>query len=1009
MPTVGNCSGNGPISWNVALASGTALAIILASSISLASDALAADVEVNSPFVGQYFPEQFHPGGGTFLLTRTGFISDNGNFRSALSTDAYPAPEVGWDIRVDGSILATGPGGSGVGLFGPDKLTIGVDGNVSANGSNGKGVAGVAGADVTNYGTISGQANAILVNNGSLSLTNHAGAIINGTVQMAGGSGGTVDNAGTISGGTLMQIVLRGDSTLINRASGRIESTNNGVFIQNGTGNVENGGRIVSTPTATSNSAVYLHGSGSLLNAQSGEIRGSIGVRFGNSGAVTAGTASLVNHGTISGTNYYPVLFQNVEAASLINTGSLVGGQHGVLVTGTNASIIDNTGLIRGDRAIVFSGSGMHTIANSGQIVATSGPAISKTGGSFDLVLRTGSQITGDVIGSSSDTLRLEGMGSEDAAFKGFGTVSMAGSQWMLSGTVHGESLVVDSGVLTLTGDASFTNTSVSANGRLIVNGLMQNTAVTVENGGVLGGSGDVGPVAIGNGGILTPGNSIGTLNVVGDLTFAAGGRYDIEVDSEGTASDKVVVVGTATIKGGTVAHIGYSGTYKPLSTYRILEAGMGLSGAFGQVTSDFAFLVPELIYNYNAFTVDLSLARNDIDFAAKASTRNQRAAATGAESLGMGHNLYDIIVGLPDEPIVIGVAFDALSGELYASTRTALIEDSRLLRDAVNDRLRAAFARVDAPAMPMLAYAQPGLTATRSGAGAASSSAGPVDGLAVWGQGFGSWGYSGSDGNAAELKRSTGGFVLGADAALADNLRLGILGGYSHTSFDVWARNSGGWSNNYHLGLYGGTDFSVGPGTLGLRTGLAYSWHDINTSRQVNIGTFSDSPQAHYSAGTMQAFGEVAYRSMLGQAFIEPFAALAYVGLDTDDFQETGLQGANEAAIAGTESSTDTTFTTLGLRASTYVAFGGVRLTLSGALGWRHAFGDLTPMSTHAFATGVPFSVAGTPIASDAAVLEVGLGLGLTDATSLNVTYEGQIADSGQDHGLLAKLIARF
>lgn len=40
----------------------------------------------------------------------------------------------------------------------------------------------------------------------------------------------------------------------------------------------------------------------------------------------------------------------------------------------------------------------------------------------------------------------------------------------------------------------------------------------------------------------------------------------------------------------------------------------------------------------------------------------------------------------------------------------------------------------------------------------------------------------------------------------------------------------------------------------------------------------------------------------------------------------------------------------------------------------WRHAFGDTTPLATHVFAGSDAFTVAGVPIARDAAVIEAGL-----------------------------------
>lgn len=42
------------------------------------------------------------------------------------------------------------------------------------------------------------------------------------------------------------------------------------------------------------------------------------------------------------------------------------------------------------------------------------------------------------------------------------------------------------------------------------------------------------------------------------------------------------------------------------------------------------------------------------------------------------------------------------------------------------------------------------------------------------------SWGHTDSDGNAARLNRSTGGFFIGADAPVFDIWRFGAVAGYS-------------------------------------------------------------------------------------------------------------------------------------------------------------------------------------------------------------------------------------
>src|SRR5690606_30578612 len=129
-------------------------------------------------------------------------------------------------------------------------------------------------------------------------------------------------------------------------------------------------------------------------------------------------------------------------------------------------------------------------------------------------------------------------------------------------------------------------------------------------------------------------------------------------------------VAGTASVAGGLL-HLGTDGNYKPESRYRILNAGAGLTGAFDQVTSRYAFLDPTLSYDYDEYSIDLILRRNDTSFESMARTANQRATAGALETLPQSSVLHQRVLGLADGEAP-GV-FDALSGELHASVLSAL------------------------------------------------------------------------------------------------------------------------------------------------------------------------------------------------------------------------------------------------------------------------------------------------------------------------------------------------
>ena len=185
-----------------------------------------------------------------------------------------------------------------------------------------------------------------------------------------------------------------------------------------------------------------------------------------------------------------------------------------------------------------------------------------------------------------------------------------------------------------------------------------------------------------------------------------------------------------------------------------------------------------------------------------------------------------------------------------------------------------------------------------------------------------------------------------------------------------------------------------------------AYNWSRISTKRSVAFNGFTDGLSADYDAGTRQMFGELAYKAETSSSFkFEPFANLAYVSLHTDGFGETG----GAAALTSAGSTTDATFTTLGLRGSTDFTLGGIDTTARGMLGWRHAFGDVTPLLTVALAGGDAFTIAGVPIARDAAVVEAGLDLPISVNATLGLSYSGQFGGGAVDNSAKVDLGVKF
>ncbi|WP_208948235.1 autotransporter outer membrane beta-barrel domain-containing protein [Segnochrobactrum spirostomi] len=552
---------------------------------------------------------------------------------------------------------------------------------------------------------------------------------------------------------------------------------------------------------------------------------------------------------------------------------------------------------------------------------------------------------------------------------------------------------VGSSNTLTLNGVSLFSSTlPVSVSDlKLVVNGILPG-AVSLGSGATLGGSGLItGSLTVGSGATVAPGNSIGTFTVSGNVAFQPGSTYSVEVGSPGS-SDQLAVFGAVSLDGPMLTLTPYAGTSPALGYYPIIAATNGVSGtfsaisapAFGALGTQYPFIAPTLVYTPSAVVLDM--VRSTVSYTTAAQTTNQYAVATVADRLAWSNPVNVALSGLNTDTAT--AALESLSGQAYASVQTGLQQQSVYLRDAATARLRQAFAKNGEPAA----------------AAASAKTAELVPGLALtaWAQAYGGWGQTEGDANAASLSRSIGGFLMGIDSPLGEAWRVGLLGGYSQSTFEVDGVNSSADSDNYDLGLYGGARF----GDFGLRFGAGYTWHDLSMNRSLAFGGMSEALSSNYQAGTAQVFGEAGYGFHFGATTAEPFADLAYVNLKTDGFTETG----GAAALSGDSETFGATYSVLGLRLghAIPVATGG-DLMLTGSLGWQHAYGGLTPTQTAFFAGSSSFSSSGVPIGRDTALIDVGFGYNPTPNIDVGLHYDGAFASSAQDSAIKGTLKIKF
>ncbi len=769
--------------------------------------------------------------------------------------------------------------------------------------------------------------------------------------------------SGPISGGTFVksgngEVWLTGNNTYSGGTTivgGTIRAESDAVLGAAGTGIAMSGGALRASQSFKTDRAISLGQFNGTFNVDPGQ-------RLDVAGPVSGTALAKVGSGTLvlsstknsyNGPNYVNGGVLEVNSATIRGNIILDTNAENTVARSVRFQQPSNgtySGNISGLGSVVKAGGGWLTLSGSNSY--TGGTTVE--GGTL---VGTTSSLQGDILNNASVMFAQYFDGTYAGNLTGPGTLSKN-----------------DGGRLNMTGNNSAGGTWING-GTLAINGKLTSDVV-VNTNGVLAGAGNV----VGNidlkGGTIGPGNSIGTVHVSGDLLLELQSDYRVEIN--GTSSDRIEVGGKATILSSKFEIERYNTADSPVvpgTTYTILTTGGGLTVQSPEVAvADFPFI--SFTLSEDGTNGYLSTARSAERFAELATTPNEIAVANALDSATLTQEWAQVVgAGAADA----SAAFTSLANASFNATALGVLsEQSHFLRDAVIDRLRGA---IGGEATPEVA----GVTTVPTGTA-----------YAMWGRALGSWGSADGGGNAADVTSSIGGLISGVDVTLDDTWRFGLAGGYSKSWFSSPDIGASGSSDSYHVALYGGWQGQTG---FALRGGAAYSWNDVETARQVGVVGLAGVAEGSTSAPTAQVFAEGAYKFAYGKAAFEPFANLAYVHVD-GDVSESGT-----AAMTGS-TTVDTTYTTLGLRASGQLATG---VTARGTLGWRHAFGDVTPETTLGFDPASAVALSGTPIAADALVTELGLDFAVGKSATLGVSYSGQYGDNAYENSAQANFAVQF
>jgi autotransporter-associated beta strand protein len=674
----------------------------------------------------------------------------------------------------------------------------------------------------------------------------------------------------------------------------------------------------------------------------------------------------------------------NVDA----NTGSIENRGYWYGDIKGNSSWIFNTGAWAGDVyagnvANIFNVEDDYNVAPSDRVRASFTGTVKGNAGS---IVNMGADWTGAVEANTGSIANTSGIYNQvqtgDSTWTG-NVVTNAGTITNRLGSTWTGNVLANTGTITNTGvwNGGFTN---SAGGEVYaqnqINGSFSNAGTLYMTGPLTG------ITALTNSGTLDlrDGTAAGQTLTVTTADLKAGSTLDVSIDAAGN-TDKLVA-GTATLGGAlnvTLNPIVGNSDYS--KTYTFLTAD-DRSGAFSDVTTDLAFLDPQLDY-FTPGEVKLALTENHHSFEGVATTPNQKAAAAAIQAMGSDDPVYKAILGLTAEQA--DEAFQQLSGSSQSATQSADVQAATLVSDILSGRIDQAFDAVGGGDDSPSNYAEgPAIVAN------------PTPTTGMWGQFYGAYGSVASTATIAGVNSTAGGFAAGLDGELG-NWRLGAMVQAGATGTAIPDANAASNSIDYGGGVYGGGEF----GNTRLSFGADYTRHNIDATRQVAFPGFDETLSASYAANTAQGFAQISQLFDLYATSLTPYASVDYVANGTDAYTETG----GVAAVSTASNVIDATFTTLGVNASQdFVVGDSMLLTADGGLGWRHAFAD-TASATNSLAGGTSFTVLGAPMASDMVVVDAGLNLDVSAATTLNLNYAGQFGVGTQTHGLKATWNGKF
>jgi len=683
----------------------------------------------------------------------------------------------------------------------------------------------------------------------------------------------------------------------------------------------------------------------------------------------------------------------SITGAGIVNNSSNAP----TFIVGNQANLFFRGASTAGNATIITNAGGLTGFVDS----ATGGNArfITLAGGAFDMSsLSTGRMTAGSIEGAGTFSLGPNQLivGSNNLSTTVGGVTTGTG----------GSLVKVGSGTLTLAGTNSYTGATVVAGGTLSVTGdISSSSGVVVNPGGMLAGTGTV-PGVLVVGGTLMPGQSVGTLNVRGNLVFTSAVTYLININA--TTASLTNVTGTAVLGGATVQVVDDKDITKR-QVYTLLTATGGISGTFN----------PDIVGVKNK--VELFYDANNVYLC-----DHCKFEFNGEKSFAFPHNLEDVaaaidaaidadrtlparllnLLGLLQQPAQLAIDLSQLTGEVHTGAEQAGFQVTnaflRLLLDPFAETRGAGgggsamgFAPERSPAFPpdvALAYA----SVLKEPAAPAPPASRPWN---VWASGYGGRANIGGDpvniGSHDASVRDYG-YAAGLDYRIAADTTVGFALGGAGTDWSLANALGTGRGDVFQGGIYGSKRW----GAAYVSAALAYATYWMSTDRFVNVfGT--DHLTSNFTAHDFSGRIESGYRFALPGVAVTPYGAFQAQRLYLPAYSEIAPSGSSTFALtynaqnmATTRSELGAWFDRLVLVTDAYAA------TVFARAAWAHDWRNDRALSTNFLTLPTPaFIIDGAAPPPDKALVSGGSELRLRNGWSVIGKFDGEFASRLQSY----------